>query len=44
MTLLSLRARPRGRNRDRHPGVPPDGLDAPMYDIADANLIPFLRV
>jgi hypothetical protein len=44
MTLLSLRARPRGRNRDRPPGVWPDRLDALMCDIADANLIPFLRV
>jgi len=44
MTLLSLRARPRGRNRDRDPGVGPDRLDALMRDIADANLIPFLRI
>ena len=39
-----LRSRPRGRNRDRHPGVGPDSLDTLMCDIADANLIPFHRV
>jgi hypothetical protein len=44
MTLLSLRARPRGRNRDRRPGVCPDGLDTLISDIADANLTQFLRV
>lgn len=44
MTLLSLRARTRGRNRDRYPGVCPDGLHALMCDIMDANLIPFFRV
>ena len=44
MTLLSLRAWPRGRNRDRRPGVCPDRLDVLMSDIAGANLIPFLRV
>lgn len=44
MTLLSLRARARGRNRDGQPGVRQDGLDSLMCDIADANLNPFLRV
>lgn len=44
MTLLSLRARPRGRNRDGNPGAGHNGSDALMCDIADANLIPFLRI